>query len=40
MALLYEAKIGYDLIIQLPDTPYKTLIVQTYIDLQKSSDSV
>jgi tetratricopeptide (TPR) repeat protein len=34
----HEAKIGYDLIIQLPDTPYKTFIVQTYLDLQKSSD--
>lgn len=37
---LQEAKIGYDLIIQLPDTPYKKFIIQTYIDLKKSSDSL
>jgi transcriptional regulator with XRE-family HTH domain len=37
---LYEAKIGYDLIIQLPDTPYKTFIIQTFTDLKKSSDSI
>jgi tetratricopeptide (TPR) repeat protein len=37
---MQEAKIGHDLIIQLPDTPYKTFIVQTYIDLKKSSDSL
>lgn len=37
---LNEAKIGYDLIIKLPDIPYKKFIVQTYIDLKKSSDSL
>ena len=37
---LQEAKIGHDLITQLPDTPYKKFIVQTYLDLKKSSDSL
>ena len=37
---LHEAKIGHDLIIQLPDTPYKSFIIKTYIDLQKSSDLI
>jgi len=36
---LKEAKIGHDLIAELPDTPYKTFIVKTYTDIQKSSDS-
>lgn len=35
-----ESKIGHDLITELPDTPYKKFIVQTYTDLQKSSDSI
>lgn len=34
-----EAKIGHDLILPLPETPYKTFILHTYNDLLKSSDS-
>ncbi|WP_017380741.1 helix-turn-helix domain-containing protein [Paenisporosarcina sp. TG-14] len=37
---LNEAKIGYDLIIKLPDIPYKKFIIQTYTDFKKSSDSI
>ena len=37
---LEEAKLGYELILPLPETPYKTFIIQTYLDLQKSSDSL
>lgn len=35
-----EAKIGHDLILPLPETPYKTFIIQTYNDLLKSSGSL
>jgi transcriptional regulator with XRE-family HTH domain len=37
---MQEASIGHDMITELPDTPYKKFIVQTYTDLQKSSDSI